>query len=100
MIASAPVTARATDALVLSATDYAGPTRWRWILTTPTGGLLADHEVRLDPQAVAYEGFLDLEDYLWRHAAPDRRRPDEQRLLAQVGAWIGEHVLGAAGTAI
>jgi hypothetical protein len=37
--------------------------------------------------------------YLRWHAAPDRRAEDEARLVGEVGAWIGEHVLAEQRTA-
>jgi hypothetical protein len=36
-------------------------------------------------------GFLDLPNNLAMHAAPDRRREDEARLVRQVGEWMGLH---------
>ncbi len=36
-------------ALMLSVEDYAGPCRWRWLLTDEESGRpLADHQVDLD----------------------------------------------------
>jgi tetratricopeptide (TPR) repeat protein len=86
--------------LLLEALDYRGPSRWRWRLQDAAGNLLADHAVHLDPGHWQYEAFRDLSGYLNDHAAPDRRRADEERLLAEAGAWIGEHVLGPVGPAI
>lgn len=80
--------------LRLEVLDYAGPTRWRWRLTTPTGAFVADHVVTLDPAAWQHEAFLDLRGYLHSYAAPDRREEREAELLVQVGDWLTESVLG------
>src|ERR1019366_5105060 len=56
--------------------------------------------VRLDTTDSEYEGFLDLPAYLAMHAAPDRRREDEARLVRQVGEWMGRHFYGAMGDKI
>ena len=41
-----------------------------------------------------YQALFNLPAYLWQHSSPDRRDQDERRLLSEVGAWIGETVLG------
>jgi hypothetical protein len=103
MVAGAQGQAPGADALVLRVADYADDTRWRWVLEIPGDGedvagvFLADHAVRLDPGAPEYGGFLDPEGYLEHYAAPDRRAEDKPRLVARLGAWIGEHVLGPVG---
>jgi hypothetical protein len=82
--------------LLLEVRDFAGPDRWRWVLTDASGTFLADHEVRLDAASWQYEAFGDLRWYLQWHSAPDRRAEDEARIVAEVGAWIGSQVLGPA----
>ncbi|MEU8606727.1 CHAT domain-containing protein [Actinoplanes sp. NPDC048791] len=85
----------------LEVLDFAGPTRWRWRLTDADGGrFLADHVVELDAREWQYEAFTALDEYLLWHAAPDRRLAGEAQLTAQVGAWIGEQVLGPVGPAL
>jgi CHAT domain len=87
--------------LQLEVLDFDGPTRWRWRLTEqPGGGFLADHQVDLDQTAAQYEAFTDLDGYLRWNAAPDRRLESEAELVAGVGGWIGERVLGPVGPAI
>jgi len=87
-------------ALKLEVTDFTDADHWRWRLTDPNGAFLADHEVALDRSQTPYTGFVDLQGYLHHYAAPDRRFEDEARLLGEVGAWIGEQVLGPIGPAI
>ena len=86
--------------LNLIVTDYKDANHWYWRLTDADGHFLADQEVRLDPTDSEYEGFLDLPAYLAMHAAPDRRREDEARLVRQVGEWMGRHFYGAIGDKI
>jgi len=50
--------------LRLEARDFAGPGRWRWVLTGPGGTFLADHEVRLDTGCWQFEAFTHLAGYL------------------------------------
>ena len=76
--------------------EFDGADRWRWRLTDAEGAFLADHAVALDRNDPRYEALFNLPAYLWQHSAPDRRDPDERRLLSEVGAWIGETVLGRA----
>ncbi len=86
--------------LRLEVREFESLTRWRWALTTPGGALVADHEVRLDAGCWQYEAFGDLLSYLHWHAAPDRRAEDEARIVAEVGAWIGEQVFGPVAAAM
>ncbi len=85
--------------LRLDARDFADLTRWRWVLTEPSGVFIADHEVRLDASCWQNEAFTDLHGYMW-HAAPDRFAEDEARIVADVGAWIGSQVLGPVAEAL
>jgi len=88
------------SALRLEVTDWAGPSRWRWVLTGPSGEFLADHEVDLDApgggQDPAWEGFTDLEWFLRWRAVLDRRLDSEAELVAEVGDWITRRALGPA----
>lgn len=86
--------------LNLAVADYKDANHWYWRLTDADGHFLADQEVRLDSTDSEYEGFLDLPTYLAVHAAPDRRREDEARLVRQVGEWMGRHFYGAIGDKI
>ncbi|NEA64736.1 CHAT domain-containing protein [Streptomyces sp. SID12488] len=86
--------------LTLHVEDFAGPDRWRWVLVAPDGGVLARHEVRLDPTGPQYEAFLDLPGYLRRHAAPDVRAAREREIVRDVGTWIGTEVLGPVAPAL
>jgi hypothetical protein len=71
---------------------------WRWLLTDEDSGTpLADHTVALDPTRPSAEAFGDLHRYLrWRAdpADPGRRAEHEAALLAEIGEWVGEQVLG------
>lgn len=49
-----------TTLLRLEVREFTGLARWRWTLTDATGAFLADHEVRLDPQAERFEAFTAL----------------------------------------
>ncbi len=82
--------------LQLTVTDYEDDTSWRWELRDAAGAFLADHEVDLDRGAKKARAFFDLPGYLEAYRAI--RTPEE--LLAEAGAWIGEHVLGAVADAL
>ena len=83
--------------LILSAEEFSGPQRWRWLLTEEdTGRPLADHEVDLDQAGDEYRAFTDLYRYLRWNAVPDRRTASEAQIVAAVGAWAGREVLGQA----
>ena len=86
--------------LRLEVREYQGPARWLWTLTGRGGEFLAGHQVQLDADCWEYEAFTDLTGYLRLHVVPDRRAEDEARIVARVGEWIGEHVLGPVGLAI
>ena len=82
--------------------DFEGPAQWRWLLTLEgTGRPLADHRVDLNMQSDEYKAFTDLYRYLRWNAAPDRRAASEAQIVARMGAWTGQQVLGeAVGAAI
>ena len=84
----------------LEVLDYAGPTRWRWRLTTTSGVLLADHQVSLDAGAMEYFALGDLAGYVDQYVALDNRPAGEQRAVDEIGRWLGEHVFGPVGAAI
>src|SRR6266851_492682 len=86
--------------LRLEARDFAGPGRWRWVLTGPGGGVVADHEGPLDAGCWQFEALTGLAGYLRWRVSPDRRIAHEAEIVADVGAWIGEQVLGAVGAAM
>jgi hypothetical protein len=86
--------------LRLEVSEFENLTSWRWALTRPGGSLIADHEVRLDAACWQYEAFSDLLSHLDWHAAPDQRAEDEARIVAEVGAWIGEKVFGPVAAAM
>src|SRR5215469_2697871 len=87
-------------ALRLEIAEFTDANHWRWRLTDDGGAFLADHTVALDPNDPKYPALFDLPAYLTHYAAPDRRDEDERRLLQEVGAWIGETVLGPIGEKI
>jgi hypothetical protein len=80
--------------LRLEVREFRDLTGWRWVLTDSAGVFIADHDVRLDAACWQYEAFADLLGYLSWHVAPDARDDGEAR-VAEVGAWIGEKVLGS-----
>jgi hypothetical protein len=86
-----------SDVLRLEAREFTDATRWRWVLLSSDGTLLAEHEVRLDPESWQFEAFIDLHQYMW-HAAPDRFAADAARIAAEAGDWIAAEVLGAPVT--
>lgn len=88
--------------LSLEVRDFEALSRFRWVLTEPGGGVLADHQVRLDPNSPEYEAFNGLYDHLLWRAAPDpwTKKQDEARIIDALGEWIGARVLGPIGTAL
>jgi CHAT domain/NB-ARC domain len=86
--------------LRLEVREFKDLTRWRWMLTDGAGRFVADHEVELDAGCWQYEAFTDLLGYLSWHVAPDSRADGEARAVAEVGAWIGESVLGPVAPAL
>lgn len=56
--------------------------------------------MELDAGEWQFEAFVDLHQYLRWNAAPDRRLKHEAELVAEVGQWIGQRVLGAVGVAL
>jgi CHAT domain len=83
-----------TQALRLEVVDFTDADHWRWRLTDADGAFLADHDVSLNPADPKYQALYNLPGYLWQYSSPDKRDEDERRLLAEVGAWIGDVVLG------
>lgn len=81
-------------ALRLEVAEFTDANHWHWRLTDAAGAFLADHTVALDPTDPKYQALFDLPGYLRHYAAPDKRDEDERRLLHEVGAWIGETLLG------
>jgi hypothetical protein len=88
------------DLLHLEVYDFVDADHWRWRLSSSAGAYLADHKVVLNPKDSQYGALFDLPSYLNYHAAPDKRDDDERYLMDEVGAWMGEHVLGAVGDRI
>jgi hypothetical protein len=84
----------------LEAREFRSLARWRWLLTGPDGSMVADHEVRLNEGCWQFKAFSNLWDYVQLRAVPDRRMEDEALIVAEVGAWIGEHVFGEVGRAV
>jgi hypothetical protein len=76
--------------LKLEVTDYLDETRWRWVLYDARGAFLGDHDVRLNPAAREYRGWLDLQDYLefWEPTEPVAEQ------LRRLGDWVGREVFG------
>jgi hypothetical protein len=70
------------------------------VLTGPAGAFLADHEVRLDTGCWQFEAFTGLAQYLRWRVSPERRVAHEAEIVAGVGTWIGEQVLGPVAAAM
>ena len=79
--------------LILTASDYQGPERWRWMLQAGDR-VLASHDARLDELDWQFGAFADLPGYLRLHAVPDRRLEHEAEIIAHVGAWAGAAAFG------
>ncbi len=75
----------------LEATDWNGPSEWRWRLLDGDA-LVAEHQVALDPGAWQVEAFADLYGHLRWRTGPD--------LLDELGDWIAQQVLGPVGAAV
>jgi len=88
------------DELQLAVTSFTDVTHWRWRLTDTHGAFKADHQVALNQADPAYNAFTDLYGYLRYYAAPDRRLENETEIVAWLGRWIGEQVLGPIGAAL
>ncbi|HEX4167152.1 MAG TPA: NB-ARC domain-containing protein [Bryobacteraceae bacterium] len=86
--------------LHLSVADFRDAAHWYLRLTDPTGNLLADHDVRLDPRDPHYEAFMDLAAYLDIHTDPRNRQQDEARRVRELGEWMGRHLYGSIGKRI
>jgi hypothetical protein len=86
--------------LMLEVTRYAGASRWDWTLSDLAGRPLAGHRVELDPAAVEYAAFTDLDGYLAGTVRPDRPLGSEAELLDRVGRWLGAAVFGPVGPAV
>jgi tetratricopeptide (TPR) repeat protein len=82
--------------LRLEARDFTGPLQWRWLLSDATGASLADHPVDLAGEPGEFAAFKDLYRYLRWNAAPDRRASSEAEIVARVGVWAAQDVLGRA----
>jgi len=81
----------------LEVLDFKGPTGWRFRLTDPAGGFLADQLVELDRGEWQFEAFTDLRGYLRWNAVPDRRLEHEAELVGGVGEWIAARGPGGIG---
>ena len=88
------------DELILDAVDVAGPTQWRWRLTTVEDQVVAEHIVDLDAGTADYEGFSDLHNFVALRRDPRGRALSEAQLVDRIGNWIGEEVLGPIGSAL
>jgi len=86
--------------LRLEVTQFHGPARWHWVLTDQDQEIVAEHRVDVDTACWQFEAMQDLYAYLAWRAAPDRRLMHEKELVAEVGAWVGEHVFGPVGVAL
>ena len=86
--------------LKLQANDFESLTRWTWILTEPSGHVLAEHRVRIDPGCWQYQALFDLDHYVRSHSSLIRRAEQEAEIVYAVGTWIGENLLGTIAPAL
>lgn len=80
-------------AVTLKVLEYKSPYRWLWRLEDEKGNCLESHPVDLsddNTDTSGYRGYDDLSEYLGHHAGTET----DAVLLARVGRWMGEHVLG------
>jgi hypothetical protein len=84
----------AAHTLHLKIVELIDADHWRWVLTHAEGTFFADQVVALDRTEPQYQALLDLPGYLKHYAAPDKRDVDERQLIDEVGAWMGQKVLG------
>jgi len=82
------------DALALEVVEFADVDHWRWSLKDAHGAFLADHAIRLDRNDPRYRALWDLPGYIRHYSKLDNRDEDERRLLQEIGAWLGETLLG------
>src|SRR5688572_608785 len=80
--------------LLLQASDFKDSGHWNWRLTDLHGTHVGDHAVALESADWQTAASLDLHNHLRHQASPDHRRADEERILQEVGAWLGAKVLG------
>jgi hypothetical protein len=70
-------------------------------LSDDAGVYVTDHAVDVGPApSWEFEAFRDLDRYLKGHAAPDRRLASEAELVAQVGDWAADRLLGPVAVAL
>ncbi len=80
--------------LRLVASEVGGPGSWLWRLLGPGDKLIAHHQVAVDVQSWEWQALIDLPTGLSTHLDPADRLGSEEKLVAQVGDWTAEHVLG------
>ena len=86
----------------LEVTDWAGPTAWRWRLSRRVRVATRSSSTRWRwiRRCGSSRRSPTSTGYLQWNVSPDRRREQEASLLAEVGDWIGEQVLGPVAAAI
>ena len=75
----------------LTVSGYQSPASWSWRLTNTRGTEVASRPVSLDTTAWQYQALLGLPAYVQAHAVDDQ---EQDRLVAELGDWIGTHVFG------
>jgi hypothetical protein len=79
--------------LVLTISGFNSLTGWRWVLTDPDARVLGDHQVSIDPAIAEYQGFLNLEKFLWRRGVLDGGK-EEREALTAFGQWLNPTIFG------
>jgi tetratricopeptide (TPR) repeat protein len=82
--------------VVLEVSEYNGSDGWLWRLKDGEGNFLARHQVDLKEDGTeecGYRGYHDLPAYLDDLSIMEGQ--SEKALLARVGRWMGDHILGA-----
>ena len=86
--------------LRLEVTQFDSAAQWRWVLRDQDQETVAEHRVDVDAACWQFEAIQDLDEYLRWRAAPDRRLAHEAEIVAEIGAWVGEHLFGPVGVAL
>ncbi len=89
-----------SEILQLEVARFDSRTKWRWELKDDKGNHLCDHEVNLDPSHPNVPALLNLLQYVYDNSAPDTWIRDEQRIIDEMGTWLGDNVFGPIGTRI
>lgn len=80
--------------LILRVKDFKDSQHWCWLLTDSTGKILQKYDVCLNVCDPYYDAFIDLYRYLKTFTPPCNWIEEQDKILKNVGAWIGRNALG------